>query len=88
MYGCKVDCEHAPRKASKGPFCSFRFIHEPHEHVVLRLRINGKISIQESRWADRFVIPIVPKFLHSRKTLLDHRSDEFHFLSDFRWKVR
>src|SRR6266702_5006088 len=87
MNSRKVDCEHSTCKAFKGPFHPFGFTHQPHEHVILYLCIMITLTLSEVDQANRLVIPIFPK-LHSRKTFLDHRSDEFHFLSDLRWKVR
>src|SRR6266702_2411727 len=89
MNSRKIDHEQSPCKASKGPFHSFGFAHEPHEHVIL-LMITLALSTERlgSGLANRFVVPIFPKLLHSSKTLLNHRSDELHFLSDLRWKVR
>ncbi len=88
MNSYKVDYEQSPCKAFKGPFHSFGFTHQPHEHVILFFHINHDISIERSVSANRFVVSIFAKLLHSRKAFLNHGSDEFHFLSDLRRKVR
>ena len=44
--GCKVDCEQSPCEAFEGSFHSFGFTHEPHEKVILSLRINDNTIIQ------------------------------------------
>src|SRR6266702_1441501 len=43
----KVDCEQSPCKAFKGPFHSLGFTHQPHEHVILYLRITITVTLSK-----------------------------------------
>src|SRR6266702_7662015 len=68
MNSRKVDYEHSPCKAFKGPFHSLGFTHQPHEHVILYLHIMITLTLSEVDRANRFVVPIFAKLFHSRKT--------------------
>ena len=43
----KIDYEQSPCDAFKGSFHSFGFTHQPHEHVILFLRMNDNISTRD-----------------------------------------